>query len=91
MPFTILVKMIAYNRDKSLVNVKSSFKSREGWSGGAMVLALVPVLGRPTNLDYSLARAYCACNMCGLALFGHFSLIYHFIFLPQLGRRPDID
>ena len=32
----------------------------EGWSGGAMVLGKLPVPGRPTNLDDSRARAYCA-------------------------------
>ena len=36
-----------------------------GWSGGAMVLGKLPVPGRPTNLDYSRARAYCSCNRCG--------------------------
>ena len=36
-----------------------------GWSGGAKVLGKLPVPGRPTNLDYSRARAYCACNRCG--------------------------
>ena len=35
-----------------------------GWSGGAKVLGKLPVPGRPTNLDYSRARAYCACNRC---------------------------
>ena len=40
-------------------------------SGGAMVLGKLPVLGRPTNLDESGARAYCACSRCG-GLFGHF-------------------
>ena len=30
------------------------------------------VPGRPTNLDYSRARAYCACSRCGWGLFGHF-------------------
>ena len=30
-----------------------------------MVLGKLPVPGRPTNLDYSTARAYCACNRCG--------------------------
>ena len=57
----------------------------EGWSGGAKVLGKLPVPGRPTNLDYSRARAYCACNRCGWGLFGHFFLIYHFSFLsPSL-------
>ena len=48
---------------------------------------LVP--GRPTNLDNSRARAYCACSRCVWGLFGHFSLIYHFSFLsPSLGDGP---
>ena len=36
-----------------------------GGSGGAMVLGKLPVPGRPTNLDNSGARAYCACSRCG--------------------------
>ena len=49
-----------------------------------MVLGKLPVPGRPTDLDYSRARAYCACS--GWGLFGHFfSLVYHFFFLsPSL-------
>ena len=43
-----------------------------GWSGGAMVLGKLPVPGRPTNLDDSRARAYCAGSRCGWGLFGHF-------------------
>ena len=43
-----------------------------GWSGGAMVLGKLSVLGRPTTLVNSRARAYCACSRCGLGLFGHF-------------------
>ena len=39
-----------------------------GWSGGAMVLGKLSVPGRPTNLDNSRARAYCACSRCGLGL-----------------------
>ena len=30
------------------------------------------VPGRPTNLDKSRTRAYCACSRCGWGLFGHF-------------------
>ena len=41
-----------------------SFASR-GWSGGAKVLVKLPVPGRPTNLAYSRARAYCAFSKCG--------------------------
>ena len=39
-----------------------------------MVLGKLPVSGRPTNLDYGRARAYCACRRCGWGLFGHFFL-----------------
>ena len=57
----------------------------KGWSGGAMVLGKLLVPGRPANLDYSGARASCACSRCGWGLFGVFSLIYHFSFLsPSL-------
>ena len=56
-----------------------------GWSGGAKVLGKLSVPGRPTSLDDSRARAYCACSRCGWGLFGHFSLIYLFSFLsPSL-------
>ena len=44
----------------------------QGWSGGAKVLGKLPVPGRPTNLAYSRARAYCAFSRCGWGLFGHF-------------------
>ena len=37
-----------------------------------MVLGKLPVPGRPITLDYSMARAYCACSRCGWGLFGHF-------------------
>ena len=43
-----------------------------GWSGSAMVLGKLLVPRRPTNFDYSRARAYCACSRCGWGLFGHF-------------------
>ena len=33
---------------------------------------------RGVLLDYSMARAYCACSGCGRVLFGHFSLAYRF-------------
>ena len=50
-----------------------------------MVLGKLPVPGRPTNLDYSRARAYCACSGCGWGGLNIFSLVYHFSFLsPSL-------
>ena len=56
-----------------------------GWSGDAMVLGNLPVLGRPTNLDLSRARAFCACSRCGWGLFGHFFSRLSFLFLsPSL-------
>ena len=53
-----------------------------------MVLGKLPVPGRPTNLDYSKARAYCACSGCGL--FGHFFSRLSFLssFSLSLGDGP---
>ena len=49
-----------------------------------------PVPGRPTNLEYSRARAYCACSRCGWGLFGHFfsPLSLLFSFSLSLGDGP---
>ena len=59
-------------------------------SGGAKVLGKLPVPGRPTYLDYSRARAYCACNRCGWGLFGHFfsQISLLFSFSLSLGDGP---
>ena len=40
----------------------TDFQVRRGRSGGAKVLGKLPVPGRPTNLDYSRAKAYCTCG-----------------------------
>ena len=62
------------------------------WSGGAMVLGKIPVPGRHTNLDYSMARAYCTCSRCGWSgLDFFFSRLSFLFFLPLFGRRSDID
>ena len=55
-----------------------------------MVLGKLPVPGRPTNLDDSRARAYCACSGCGWGLFGHFysRLSFLFSFSLSLGDGP---
>ena len=46
------------------------------------MLDKLPVPGRPTSLDYTRARAYCASSRCGWGLFGHFishlSLLFSF-------------
>ena len=56
---------------------------RGGWSGGAKVLGKLPVLGRPTNLDYS--RVWQGPIILAVGAGGGcldiFSLIYHFSFL----------
>ena len=42
--------------------------------------------GRPTNLDNSKARTYCACSRCGWGLLDIFSLVYRLSFLsPSVG------
>ena len=55
-----------------------------------MVLGKLSVLGRPTNLDNSRARAYRACSRCEWNLFGNFfsRLSFLFFFSPFLGDRP---
>ena len=61
-----------------------------GWSGGAKVLGKLSGPGRPTSLDDSRARAYCACSRCGWGLFGHFfpHLSFFFSFSLSLGDGP---
>ena len=68
---------------------KLNFNYNVGLSGGAMVLGKLPVPGRPTNLDLSRARAYCACNRCGWGCLDIFSLVCHlFSFSLSLGDSP---
>ena len=56
-------------------------QKHSGRSGGTMVLGKLKVPGRPTNLENSRIRAYCACSRYGWVLFGFFSLIYLFSLL----------
>ena len=51
------------------------------------MLGKLSVPGRPTSLDDSRARVYCACNRCGWGLFGHFfsHLSFLFSFFLSLG------
>ena len=55
-----------------------------------MVLGKLPVPGRPTYLEYSRARAYCACSRCGSGMFGRFfsRLSFPFSFSLSLGDGP---
>ena len=57
------------------------------------MLDKLSVPGRPTSLDYSRARAYCACSRCGRGFVLTFFLasVFSLFFLPLFGRRPDID
>ena len=60
-----------------------------GLSDGAMVLGKLLVSGHPANLDYSQARAYCACSRCGWGCLYIFSLLSHFFsFSLSLGDGP---
>ena len=63
---------------------------RRKWSGGAKVLGKLSVPGRPANIDYSRARAYCASSRCGWGLFGPFysSLSFLLSFSLSLGDGP---
>ena len=55
-----------------------------------MVLGKLPVTGRPTSLDNSRTRAFCACSGCGWGLFGHFFSRLSFLssFSLSLGDGP---
>ena len=56
------------------------------------MLVKLPVPGRPTNLNYSIARINCACNRCGWGGLDIFlSSITSLLFLPLSARRPDKD
>ena len=69
---------------------ESSKSSREG--DGVMVLGKFSVLRRPTNLENSRARDYCACSRCGRGLFVlFFSRLSFFFSFSLFWRRPDID
>ena len=57
-----------------------------------MLLGKLPVLGRPSNLADSRARAYCAYSGCGWGCLDIFTLIYLLSPLsPSLWETVDID
>ena len=75
------------------VVVFSGLSTTGGWSGGAKVLGKLSVPGRPTSLDDSRARAYCACSRYGWGFVWtcFLSSVFSLFFLPLFGRWPDID
>ena len=48
---------------------------------------------RPTNLDHSRTRAYCACSRCRWGMFGHFFSRLSFLssFSLSVGDGSDLD
>ena len=57
-----------------------SFRFLTGVVGWCDSAEKIPMLGCPTYLDSSRARAYCACSGCGWGLFGHFYSRLSFLF-----------
>ena len=49
-----------------------------------MVLGKLPVPGRPIYLDYSRARAYCACSRCG------WGVVWTFFLYPFSSLSPSL-
>ena len=66
--------------DRVNQNMYKSSRSNDEWGGrgDAKVLGKFSVPGRPTYLENSRAKAYCACRTYGWELFGYFSLVYLF-------------
>ena len=57
-----------------------------------MMLAILSVPGRPTDLDESRARVNCACSRCGWGCLDiSLPTIFSLFFLPLSGRWPNID
>ena len=55
------------------------------------MLGKLSVLGRPTSLDDSRARAYCACSRCGWGLFGYFFSRLSFLFSFSAGASYNLN
>ena len=63
-----------------------------GWSGGAMVLGKLPVPGRPTIwITVGQGPTALAVGAGGVVWTFLLSSILSLLFLPLVGRRPDID
>ena len=62
------------------------------WAGGAMAVGKLRVPGRPTNLDASRARAYCACSRFVLGfVWPFFSLVYHYSLFLSLSLSLSLS
>ena len=62
------------------------------WSGGAMVLGKLPVPGRPTTWTIVGQGPIALAVGAGGGCLDIFTLLYRsLLFLPFLGRWPDID
>ena len=70
--------------------IGSTYLPTSGGGGGGKVLGTLSVPGRPTNLDNSRAKTYCACGRCGIFLFWTFfsRLSFLFSFSLSLGDGP---
>ena len=67
-------------------------KILEGWSGGVMVLSKLPVPGCPTIwITVGQGPTALAVAAGGIVWTFLLSSILSLLFLPLLGRRPDID
>ena len=86
----VRINFITLQVPKIATNCNEPLHLNWGWSGGEMVLGKLPVAGHPTNLDYSRAKAYCACSGCRWGLLGHFfsRLSFLFSFSLSLGDGP---
>ena len=74
-----MTPLIPYHNNYGITNCYG------GWSGEAKVLGKLSVPGRPTSLDNSRARAYCACSRCGWGFVWTFFLYLSFPFsFPSL-------
>ena len=79
--------MFAAEKTKCLLNIALNIMCEYGWSDGALLLGDPPVPGRPTILEDSRARAYCAGSRCRWGLFKYFfsRLTFLFSFFLSLG------
>ena len=81
----LMTTQIFFQSGINISNIEC-FLTKRGWSGGAVVLGKLPVLGRPTNLDNSRGKGL----LCGWGLFGHFfcHLSFFSSFSLSLGDGP---